>query len=215
MAYAALAGTDAALAETGRLTPLRWVTKPALMPLLIPGADPATARALALGGAGDVALLGSSDAAFTAGLSAFLAGHVAWLDALRRRGGRRVLRRRPLLAVPYLLCWAGLNAYLWPRTGKDRLPVLVYSGALVATAAAALDTGEPAAATGGALFLASDALLALDRFAGIRVPAHEAVVMTTYAAAQALLAAGGHASPADAVASGTGTSGSRSSATAA
>lgn len=195
IAYAAVAAADAVLAETGPKQ-VRWLTKPALMPLLIPGSDPATARALALGGVGDVALLGSSDVAFTSGLAAFLAGHVAWLDALRRREGRRLLRRRRLLAVPYVLCWAGLNAYLWPRTaGKDRVPILVYSGALLATALVALDTGEPKAATGGALFLVSDALLALDRFAGVRVPAHEAVVMTTYAAAQALLAARGRPTP--------------------
>ena len=42
------------------------------------------------------------------------------------------LRSRPALAVPYLAAYGALNAYLWPRTGKDRVPVLAYSTALLA-----------------------------------------------------------------------------------
>jgi uncharacterized membrane protein YhhN len=98
------------------------------------------------------------------------------------------LRRRPAAAAPYLLAFAGLNAYLWPRTGRDRVPVLVYSAALLGTALMALDTGERAVAAGGALFLVSDGLLALERFGDVHLPAHEGLVMTTYTAGQALLA---------------------------
>ena len=47
---------------------------------------------------------------------------------------------------------------------------------------------SPRTAAGGALFLLSDSLLALQKFAGIQVPAHEALVMATYTSAQALLA---------------------------
>jgi uncharacterized membrane protein YhhN len=184
--YAALAAVDAALAATGRDS-ARRLTKPLLMPTLLRGKDRATQRALALGGVGDVALLGSGRAAFTAGLGAFLAGHVAWMAALRPQS-TGVLARRPAAALPYALAWMGLNAYLWPRTGKDRLPVLVYSAALAGTALAALDTGELDVAAGGALFMASDALLALERFGGVHLPAHEGVVMATYTSAQALLA---------------------------
>jgi uncharacterized membrane protein YhhN len=158
------------------------------MPLLIPGRDPATQQALALGCAGDVALLGSSPTAFTAGLGSFLLGHVAWISALRRRPGTALLRRRPYLAVPYVAAWAGLNAVLWPRTGRDRLPVLAYSVALTGTALAALDTGDLRTAAGGAAFLISDTLLALDRFADLSLPGHEGWVMATYTTGQALLA---------------------------
>jgi uncharacterized membrane protein YhhN len=118
----------------------------------------------------------------------FLASHVAWIAALRQRPGRGRLRARPVLAVPYLAAFGGLNAYLWNRTGKDRVPVLVYSTVLVAMALTALDTGSPKAAAGGALFLASDTLLALGKFAGVQLPAHEGLVMATYTTAQALLA---------------------------
>lgn len=189
-AYLALAATDTALAATGR-TRARRLTKPLLMPLLALDRDRPTRRALALGGVGDVALLGEGRGAFSAGLGAFLLGHGAWVQALRDRPGGGVVSRRPVLALPYALVFAGFNAFLWNRTGPDRLPVLLYSAALTATAVAALDSGDARAATGGALFLASDGLLALERFADVHLPAHEGLVMASYTAAQALLAAGG------------------------
>jgi uncharacterized membrane protein YhhN len=184
--YAVLAATDTVLAATGQERGRR-LTKPLLMPVLMMGRDRATQRALALGGAGDVALLGSSDTAFKVGLGSFLSGHVAWVTALRARSSGR-WREHPFIAVSYVSAWAGLNAYLWRRTGRDRVPVLVYSSALLATALAALDTGVPATAVGGCLFLASDALIALDRFADVHLPLHEGLVMVTYTTAQALLA---------------------------
>jgi uncharacterized membrane protein YhhN len=184
--YPALAATDALLAATGR-TSLRRLTKPLLMPTLLRGKPRPTQRALALGGLGDVALLGNGNAAFTAGLGSFLAGHVAWVAALRPRSAG-VLARTPTAALPYVAAWAGLNAYLWPKTGKDRIPVLVYSAALLATALAALDTGDKAVAAGGALFLVSDSLLALEKFGDVHLPVHEGIVMATYTSGQALLA---------------------------
>jgi len=185
--YVALAAGDTLLAATGH-DRQRWLTKPLLMPVLMAGRDRPAQRALALGGAGDVALLGSSQAAFTAGLGCFLAGHVAWIVALRQRPGGGYLRARPALAGPHVATFGAMNAYLWKRTGQNRIPVLVYSAALLAMSLTALDTGSPRTAAGGALFLASDTLLALEKFGELRLPAHEGLVMATYASAQALLA---------------------------
>jgi uncharacterized membrane protein YhhN len=182
--YPALAGLDTLLAATGRHA-LRRVTKPLLMPTLLRGKPSPTQRALALGGLGDVALLGEGPVAFTAGLGSFLAGHVAWIAALRPHSTKAL---KPAMAAPYLLAWAGLNAYLWPKTGKDRIPVLVYSAALLATALAAADTGKRDVAAGGGLFLVSDALLALEKFGDVHLPVHEGIVMATYTSGQALLA---------------------------
>jgi uncharacterized membrane protein YhhN len=190
LAYAVAAAVDTALAAGGR-DRLRRATKPLLMPLLAVGRDRPTARALVLSGAGDVALLGEGQRAFTAGLGAFLAAHIAWVAALRGRPGGGLLQRRPAAAVPYVAAWTALNALLWRRTGADRWPVVVYSGVLTAMAVTALDTDDAPTAVGGALFMASDALLALERFADVELPAHEALVMASYTAAQALLAAGG------------------------
>jgi uncharacterized membrane protein YhhN len=185
--FAALAAADTLLAATGHDRP-RWLTKPLLMPVLMAGRGRPVQRALALGGAGDVALLGSGEAAFTAGLVSFLAGHVAWIIALRQRPGGGYLRARPALAVPHLATFGAMNTYLWKRTGKDRIPVFVYSAVLLAMSLVALDSGSPRTAAGGALFLASDTLLALEKFGDLRLPAHEGLVMAIYASAQALLA---------------------------
>jgi uncharacterized membrane protein YhhN len=187
--YLALAIADTALAAAGKER-ARWLTKPLLMPALMVGRDRPTQVALGLSGAGDVALLGRSQAAFTTGLGCFLGGHVAWIAALRNRGGAGLLRRQPSLGLPVIASWAALNAYLWPRTGRDRLPVLVYGTVLAAMTLAAIDTGDPATAAGGALFMASDSLIALERFGGVHLPLHEGWVMATYTAAQALLADG-------------------------
>lgn len=185
--FAALAIADVLLAATGHDRPRR-LTKPLLMPALMAGRDRPVQRALALGGVGDVALLGSGQAAFTTGLASFLVGHVAWIIALRKRPGGGCLRARPVLAAPHLAAFGALNAYLWNRTGDDRIPVLAYSTALLAMSLVALDSGSPRTAAGGALFLASDALLAVEKFGGPHVPAHEGLVMATYVSAQALLA---------------------------
>jgi uncharacterized membrane protein YhhN len=184
--FAAVAVLDTCLAATGHHRERR-LTKPLLMPALMVGRDRPTQRALALGGAGDVALLGSGDVAFMAGLASFLASHVAWIVVIRQRRGGGRLRARPLLAAPYLAAFAGLNAYLWSRTGKDRVPVLAYSIVLVTMSLVALDSGSPRAAAGGALFLTSDSLLALEKFGDVHLPGHEGLVMATYAGAQALL----------------------------
>jgi uncharacterized membrane protein YhhN len=189
-AYLAVAALDTALAAAGR-TRARRLTKPLLMPTLAVGRDRPTQRALALSGAGDVALLGEGRGAFTAGLGSFLVSHVAWMSALRSRPGGGRVAARPALALPYAAAWLGLNAVLWRRTGPDRWPVLVYSALLGAMAVTALDTDDPRAAAGGALFMLSDSLLALERFADVELPAHEGWVMSTYTTAQALLAAGG------------------------
>jgi uncharacterized membrane protein YhhN len=185
--YAALAAADTLLAATGHARQ-RWLTKPLLMPVLMAGRDRPAQRALALGAAGDVALLAPGETAFTAGLVSFLAGHLAWIAALRQRPGRGYLRTRPALAVPPVAAFGAMNAYLWPRTGPNRIPVLVYSAALLAMALTALDTGSPRTAAGGALFLTSDTLLALEKFGGLKLPVHEGLVMATYTTAQALLA---------------------------
>ena len=195
--YSIAAAADVALADRSRQR-ARWFTKPLLMPLLagrivgVEGADDTkrlVMAGLASSGVGDVALLGDGERSFAAGLASFLVAHGFYLAALakRRRGGAR---RRRGIAAAYVLAWCGLNLVLFRRTGRLRIPVLVYGTALVAMAMAALDTGDPAVAAGGALFLASDSVLALDTFRATRLPHTDALVMVAYATAQALIATG-------------------------
>ena len=86
---------------------------------------------------------------------------------------------------------------LWPHLGRLRGPVLVYVvviGAMAWTAARrAASPATPApsgvlALAGALVFMASDGVLAVDRFARRFHPAH-ALVMVTYYAAQTLIAA--------------------------
>jgi len=192
--YGVVAAADVVLAGR-RSRRARWCTKPLLMPLLIAAAmpggerEPTVLAGLALSGVGDVALLGEGEAAFGAGLAAFLAAHCCYIAAFRRRRRAGVRGRSPAAGL-YLLAWLTLSAVLLPRTGRFRVPVLGYGAALACMAVAALDTGDPRLAAGGAAFLVSDSLLALDAFDVVRPPGADAMVMLTYTVAQALIATG-------------------------
>lgn len=145
---------------------------------------------LAFSLAGDVFLMLPSDR-FVAGLGAFLAAHLAYLAAFLGTAPGRPFSAALILYGAYAV---GLLAFLWPRLGKMCGPVLVY-GAVLALMAwrayerwAALGTEAAALATVGAgLFVLSDSALAVNRF---RRPFHaaQAVVLTTYYAAQWFLA---------------------------
>jgi len=192
LVYGAVAAGDVVLAGAGRRR-LRWLTKPALMPLLAaiegPDTDPLVVAGIGFSWLGDVALLSEGEGPFSAGLGAFLAAHLCYIAALskRRSGG---IRRAPALAASYVLVWLGLNFLLWSRSGRLRWPVVIYASTLLVMALAALDTADVRATTGGGAFMASDGILALDVFGVAKLPAADSLVMATYTAAQALLARG-------------------------
>ena len=200
--YAALSLADSVVAQTGRAG-LRRLTKPLLMPVLVADvvstqgsrADRRVVAGLGLSWAGDVALMRPGDAAFGAGLASFLAAHLCYLRALRDRRGGQAVGGAALKGV-YLAAWVVLNALLLPRAGKLRVPVFVYGSALAAMAGAAADTGSPAMAAGGASFLISDSVLALNRFGAAKIPGSGAIVMLTYTAAQGLIATQSASQPA-------------------
>jgi uncharacterized membrane protein YhhN len=102
---------------------------------------------------------------------------------------------QPLLLLPYAVAAILVLRRLWPSLGRLRLPVIVYVVALVAMAwqaaarATTLQTTHAyLAAAGAALFVVSDAILALNRFAK-PFRAAQLLVMTTYVTGQALIAA--------------------------
>lgn len=181
---------------------LHWLAKPATTLLIAsiawqvrPALSPRYRRAVLLGMAlsclGDIALMLPVDA-FLPGLVAFLLAHLCYIVAFAE-GARR---GRALLASVLLLgTVAAVNVIgLWPHLPVPmRLPVLVYVGALALMAALALARAVPRshvsphgarwAAAGALLFVASDALLAWDRFAG-GLPQASLLVLATYYAAQ-------------------------------
>lgn len=177
-----------------------WVLKPLTTALLIvhlarhEGADRAL-RGWVLTGlvfslAGDTALLWREG--FTVGLVCFLVAHLAYIVAFTRHV-RLLARWEPF--VFYGLVAAGVLTHLWAGVpGPLRVAVMAYVMCLVAMAAQAATWAwvarptpalRPAAwaAVGGALFVASDSLLAIDRFTH-PLPWRDVWVLGTYWAAQ-------------------------------
>jgi uncharacterized membrane protein YhhN len=182
--FAAVAAVEV-VAVAADWTAVQWVAKPLLGPLLIAymikhGRRDVVTLALAFATAGDIALLVPGQAAFLTGMGFFLGAQICFVTAFRP------LRKR--FVAGYGLLWVVSNALLWDRLGELAVPVLVYSLALCTMAAAAAGISRSVAA-GGALFLVSDLLIGLGA-AGMRAPAHGVLVMTTYAAALALLTTG-------------------------
>jgi uncharacterized membrane protein YhhN len=185
---------------------IEYVCKPLVLALLIAAAASAelplvkgwVLAALLLGLAGDIALLASGDetgrldAAFLAGLAAFLAGNVCYLAAFARIG------QHGLQAAAGALVVAGVSGLALPRIlarvrrigGRELLAVVgAYAAVLAAMAVLAAGTGRLLTALGGVLFLASDTALAHDRF--VRPVRHgPLLVIVSYHLAQALLLLG-------------------------
>lgn len=131
---------------------------------------------------------------FTVGLASFLVAHVLYLAAFAPAGAWDVAAW--LWLVPFALLAAALLAYLWPHLGAKRGPVAAYAtviavmGWRAVVRAAAPDVPAPSGAfacAGALVFMVSDGVLAVNRFA-YRFRAAEAIVMATYYAAQTLIA---------------------------
>ncbi|SIO84202.1 lysoplasmalogenase [Nocardiopsis sp. JB363] len=149
----------------------------------------------------------SGDLAFLLMVGFFLIAQVVYVAAFWPYRSDSVLTRRRWLLAPYigfvaLLVWACA-----PHAGGLLVPVLLYG--LVLGLMAVLSTGlGPWVAAGGALFLISDALIALRAFA----PGWDAVplggfwVMSTYIVAQTLIVLGLLARPRTHTRAGVGTS---------
>lgn len=197
---AALSGAVAIGAALAGHWPLLALAKPLTTILLIgcawqraglPRRRIAILSGLSLSLVGDVALLWPQQG-FLIGLVAFLLAHLAYLVAFSA-SVRVAARALPLAAYAVA---AGLILWqLWPGVpGGLRLPVLVYVMALASMAAQAAcwalaEPGECSrrAAIGGALFVASDAALAINKFTTPFELAPLAILLS-YWSAQALIA---------------------------
>ena len=182
-----------------------FVAKPLTTVLLIVhaarrGADEPAARRWILAGlvlslAGDVALLWPQSG-FLPGLIAFLLAHLAYIAAFCTRL-RFLARRLPFAA--YAMVAGAILAALWPGVPAGlRVPVVLYVlclGSMAAQAAAVWRALRGSAdealalrgAIGGALFLASDALLAINKFAA-PVPLSALWILASYWLAQWFIA---------------------------
>lgn len=182
-------------------------TKPLLMPTLAVYYLLGTGRdrsililgAMLLSLSGDVLLMDHSF--FIAGLGAFLAAHLLYIFGYRQhqyaeeedalRGIQRVR-----LAFPIILAGTGLVVVLYPVLGDLRVPVMIYALVMTLMVLNALFRyGKTNAAsfwlvlTGAILFMASDSVLAIDKFL-FPVNRSGLWVMSTYLAAQFLIIEG-------------------------
>jgi len=206
-AVAAIVDWVAVAREDARL---EYVAKPAVLTLLTVAAAvlPPThtdlvdrkwwfVAALACCLVGDVLLMLPRDL-FVPGLLAFLVGHVLFIVGLLQPPSpagtppfafsTTGLVVASLVAVAYGAVPATLIFRALARDGSGVLiaPVAVYLVAILTMAVLAANVGVPAAATGAALFVVSDTVLALGRF--VRpLPHGDVAVHVTYHLAQGLL----------------------------
>lgn len=143
--------------------------------------------------AGDIFLMLPTDR-FIAGLVSFLLAHLAYIVAFSMAADTTLSPRSVALLLPLLLYGAIVYRRLWPRLGSLAPPVLIYMLVIVAMAWRALDLwaqtrtmGALAAAFGAIIFVASDSLLASNRFVG-KFAAAQALILGTYFVAQWLIA---------------------------
>lgn len=191
-----------ACASKDRLT-LRRITKCLLMPLLAlcyiffaRTVSPLVVSAVLFGFAGDVVLLLRPRRwAFPGGIAAFAAGHICYIAAFLRAASRTpAWYVFALLGAVTVACAVILTRFLWKGLPKRlRVPGFLYMLIIGSMASSALIFaffgGHPLgwlAMLGGALFIFSDATIAVDAFHH-PVRHRNVVVMSTYILAQTLI----------------------------
>jgi len=186
----------------------RYATKPLLIPLLMLGYSLSVPRPfrlfsrLLLAGLffswlGDLFLMFEDPKGlfFIVGLLCFLTTHLLYIRyfLLTEPGTESFFRKRPLLYLAVLAYTIELLYVLWPHLGGMRIPVMVYGIVISLMLAAALwQYGKLESRTawifilGALLFVASDSMLAINKF---RQPFPEAglLIMATYVLAQYLI----------------------------
>jgi len=128
---------------------------------------------------------------FVAGLVSFLAAHVFYILAFRPPPGLPVPTGTIL---PFVVLALLVFRFLAPSLGKLKFPVLVYIAAVSAMTALAAGrfveaggTGPFLALAGAILFMASDAVLAYDRFVR-KIDRAQLFILGLYYPAQLLIA---------------------------
>ncbi len=188
---------------------LRFITKPLLVPLLViyllleTSATNSNLKAwiflaLFFSWAGDILLLfeGSGSNFFLFGLSAFLVAQVFYIVFFHNIRMREYIRGNALLLLLVIVYYSILISVLSPYLGNMKLPVRIYGVVLSFMVMLAMHTilgkNKKAAVwmtTGAILFVASDSLLAFNKFfstfnySGL-------IIMLTYGLAQLFITEG-------------------------
>jgi uncharacterized membrane protein YhhN len=155
--------------------------------------------ALAMSAIGDAFLSREGDRAFLGGLTAFLAAHLIYIGLFSTTGvGRDIITAeiwRAAIAAVMLVCAIAMIGLLWRRVKPAmRLPIAVYIAGILVMGLAALTTNSVFVIAGALLFMASDGVLAGERFLVSAISPYRAsmrvAVWALYYVAQALITLG-------------------------
>lgn len=149
--------------------------------------------ALSLSALGDVFLGLGGEQWFTYGLGSFLIAHLFYITLFVRNRPRPFAASvtRQFIAAAMAVFAAAMFLWLWPSLGEMKLAVALYMLALTGMGVTATLSGFRAGwvTAGAALFILSDALIAVGKFKS-PVPASEYLIWATYYVAQAYIALG-------------------------
>jgi uncharacterized membrane protein YhhN len=162
---------------------------------LVEGGPGLLVVALALSAAGDAALAQEGEGWFLGGLGAFLAAHLAYVALFFLSGEETSLALTFGGGIAVAIFAGIVLTRLWPALPRAmRPPVALYVAAIVAMGVGALWTGNALIIAGAFAFMASDAILAIDRFVLAAASPHKAWTATTlwwlYWGGQALITLG-------------------------
>lgn len=130
----------------------------------------------------------ADDPGFLSMVGCFLVAQVAYIAGFLPHRAQSAPWTQWPARWPYLAAFAGLVGWCLPGAGTLAPPVILYGAAL--TTMALLSPGvSTLAGVGGAIFMASDGLIALHAFADLTLPVHDFWVMLTYLIGQALIVA--------------------------
>ena len=149
--------------------------------------------ALVFSWGGDVFLM--MDGMFTPGLVSFLVAHIFYITAYQKTGAASG-ELRALDVIKFVLFGAVVTWVLYPGLGGMLIPVLAYMLVLLSMGiwahkrrGATTAISFTLVSAGAMLFVISDGLLAINKFA-FEIPAERMLVMSTYIAAQYLIVQG-------------------------
>ncbi len=180
---------------------LEDATQALLMPLLavalLAAAAPPRGRlvllvlvALVFSWLGDaVPMVVPDDLAFLAKVGCFFGAQVAFIAAFWPWRRHSVAARHPWAVLVYAAALAAILALVWRGAAGLLLPVVVYATTLTLMAVLATGMG-PLAGVGGAVFMVSDAILAVNAFSDLALPHVGVWIMLTYVVGEVLIVLG-------------------------
>lgn len=154
---------------------------------------PILGTALAFSTTGDVLLDLDPDRFFICGLTLFLLAHLTYIFLFAQNRPRPLLISRAQATIVILVCLhcGAISAWLLPGLDGLAIPVVAYMLVITAMVVTSILTQFPSLGivSGTLLFLASDTLLAINKFK-TAVPLRDYLVWATYYLAQYLIATG-------------------------